>query len=166
MTILAGSKEKYSGMRNLDATDWRILRLLQENAKYTNKEIAARLGMTTTPVYERIKRLEEDGYVSRYVALLNREQLGLHMLAFCNVSLKEHSQPFLKQFESEVRSLQEVVACYHLAGIYDYLLKVIIKDMAAYQDFIVNKLASLDNIGKVQSSFVMTPIKESTQLPI
>ena len=118
------------------------------------------------PVYERIKRLEEDGFVQKYVALLNRKQIGLHLLAFCNVTLKEHSQPYLQQFESEVLSLQEVVACYHLAGMYDYLLKVIIQDMTAYQNFIVNKLAALDNIGQVQSSFVMTPIKESTELPI
>lgn len=166
MPILGARKENFSTVKQLDATDWRILRLLQEDAKYTNKEIAARLGMTTTPVYERIKRLEEDGYVRRYVALLDREHLGLHMLAFCNISLKEHSQSYLKKFESEVLSLEEVVACYHLAGIYDYLLKVIIRDMAAYQDFIVNKLAALDNIGKVQSSFVMTPVKETTALPI
>ena len=153
-------------MKTLDPTDWRILRLLQEDAKYTNKEIAARLGMTTTPVFERIKRLEETGAVKKYVALLNREQLGLRILAFCNVSLKEHSQPYLKQFEDEVLSLREVASCYHLAGFYDYLLKVIVKDMTEYQDFIVNKLAALDNIGKVQSSFVMTPIKETTELPI
>ncbi len=122
--------------------------------------------MTTTPVFERIKRLEEDGFIQRYVALLKREQLGLDMLAFCNVSLKVHSQPYLKQFESEVLSLEEVVACYHVAGMYDYLLKVVIRDMKAYQNFIVNKLATLDNIGKVQSSFVMTQIKDSTALPI
>ena len=81
--ILVIEKEKTSIVKTLDAIDWRILRLLQEDAKYTNKEIAARLGMTTTPVYERIKRLEENGYVRGYVALLNRERLGLHMLAFC-----------------------------------------------------------------------------------
>lgn len=151
-------------MRAIDPTDMRILNLLQENAQLTNKEIAAQLGLSTTPVFERIKRLEEDGIISQYVALVNRQKLDYALLAFCNVSLKEHARDYLKQFENEVRSLREVIECYHVAGMFDYLLKVVIKDMNAYQDFIVNKLAALDNIGNVQSSFVMTEIKYSTRL--
>lgn len=151
-------------MRTIDPTDMRILNLLQEDAHLTNKEIAAQLGLSTTPVFERIKRLEEDGIISQYVALVNRQKLDYALLAFCNVSLKEHSRNFLKQFENEVRSLKEVIECYHVAGMFDYLLKVVVKDMDAYQDFIVNKLAALDNIGNVQSSFVMTEIKYSTRL--
>lgn len=151
-------------MRAIDPTDMRILNLLQEDAHLTNKEIAAQLGLSTTPVFERIKRLEEDGIISQYVALVNRQKLDYALLAFCNVSLKEHSRNFLKQFENEVRSLKEVIECYHVAGMFDYLLKVVVKDMDAYQDFIVNKLAALDNIGNVQSSFVMTEIKYSTRL--
>lgn len=151
-------------MRAIDPTDMRILNLLQEDAHLTNKEIAAQLGLSTTPVFERIKRLEEDGIISQYVALVNRQKLDYALLAFCNVSLKEHSRNFLKQFENEVRSLKEVIECYHVAGMFDYLLKVVVKDMNAYQDFIVNKLAALDNIGNVQSSFVMTEIKYSTRL--
>jgi Lrp/AsnC family leucine-responsive transcriptional regulator len=153
-------------MKNLDATDLRILALLQENAQLTNKEIAARIGMTTTPVYERIKRMHEQGYIRRYAALLDREKLGLALVAFCNVQLKEHSRPYLVQFEEQVRALNAVVECFHLAGMYDYLLKVVTKDMADYQHFIINTLAALDNIGTVQSSFVMTEIKYSTALPI
>ncbi len=153
-------------MKELDATDLRIMALLQENAHLTNKEIAARLGMTTTPVYERIKRLEEGGYIRQYVALADRMKMGFSLGAFCNVQLKEHSRPYLVQFEKEVRSLPQVTECYHIAGMYDYLLKVIARDMSDYQNFIMNILAALDNIGNVQSSFVMTEIKYSTALPI
>lgn len=151
-------------MRSLDAIDFRILSLLQENAKSTNKEIAARLGMTTTPIYERIKRLEEDGYIQKYVALVDRHKLDYALAAYCNVSLKEHAHSFLQQFEQQILAIPEVQECYHIAGSFDYLLKVIVKDMIAYQDFIVNKLAALDNIGNVESSFIMTEVKVSTAL--
>lgn len=148
----------------LDATDLRILQMLQEDAKVTTKEIAAQLHITTTPVFERIKRLEKDGYIGKYVALLDRKKMGLVLVAYTNVSLKEHNTEFLLHFEQAVRSLPEVVECYHIAGLFDYLLKVVVKDMEAYQQFVVNKLAALENIGKVQSSFVMTEIKYTTSL--
>lgn len=157
-------KKKNLSMKALDQMDRRILQLLQEDAKYTNKEIAAQLGMTTTPVFERIKKLEELGYIRKYVALVDKKKLGYMLVAYCDVSLKEHTQAYIKKFEAEVLSLKEVIECYHIAGVYDYLLKVITKDMATYQDFIINKLAALENIGQVQSSFVMTEVKYSTQL--
>ena len=153
-------------MNQLDATDLRILDLLQRNSKWTTKEIAAQIGMTTTPVFERIKRLEKSGYVDKYIALLNREKLGLNLMAFVNVSLKEHNAVFLEKFVSSIISLPEVMECYHVAGLFDYLLKVIVKDMDEYQHFVSKKLAGLDNIGKVQSSFVMTEIKHSTALNV
>lgn len=153
-------------MRPLDATDRRILDLLQSDALLTNKEVAAQLNMTTTPVFERIKRMEEDGYIRKYVALADKDKLGLSLLAFCNVSLKEHARDALLNFEDQVRSLPEVIECYHIAGLFDYLLKVVVPDMSAYQHFIVNKLAAFDNIGNVQSMFVMTEIKYSTRLPL
>ncbi len=151
-------------MKLLDPTDLRILDLLQKDAKLTNKEIAFKLGMTITPVYERIKKLEENGYISKYVALVDREKLGYHLVAFCNVSLKEHSSKYLSVFEREIHSIDEVIECYHIAGLFDYLLKVLARDMGTYQNFIVNKLAKLDNIGNVQSSFIMTEIKYSTHI--
>lgn len=149
-----------------DATDMKILRLLQQNARLTHKELADKLHLTTTPVYERIRRLEREGYILKQVALLNKDKVGKSLVAYCNVSLKEHARPFLRKFEKEVLSLTEVVECYHIAGNYDYLLKVMVKDMAEYQNFIVHKLATLDNIGQAQSSFVMTEVKYSTALPI
>ncbi|MCG8328942.1 MAG: Lrp/AsnC family transcriptional regulator [Chitinophagales bacterium] len=151
-------------MRTIDATDKRILNLLQENAKYTIKEIASQLGMSTTPVYERIKRLEDQAYITSYTAIIDKKKLGYKLVAFCNVQLKEHAQEYLIRFESEAWKLEEVVECYHIAGMYDYLLKIVISDMEAYQNFIVNKLAKLQNIGNVQSAFVMSEIKNSTVL--
>lgn len=153
-------------MKQLDKTDYRILRMLQNNAKATIKEIAATLGMTTTPVYERIKRMEESGYITHYVALLDRKKLGYHMVAYCNLSLQQHAQPFLRKFEEEIKAFEEVIECYHIAGMYDYLLKVIVKDMDEYQYFITDKLATIDNIGNVQSSFIMQEIKASTALSL
>ncbi|MEL7122792.1 MAG: Lrp/AsnC family transcriptional regulator [Bacteroidota bacterium] len=153
-------------MKQLDAIDKRILNILQDNGKLTNKEIAARLGMTVTPVYERIKKLEEYGFIQKYVALIDTSKLGFQLVAFCNVSLKEHSKAFLSRFEEEIKKFDEVITCYHIAGQFDYLLKVVIKDMEAYQNFIVNKLASLENIGNVQSSFVMTDVKSSTAVKL
>jgi DNA-binding Lrp family transcriptional regulator len=153
-------------MPELDPYDRQILSLLQSNAMLTTKEIAERINLTTTPVFERIRRLEKDGYINGYVALLDKGKLGKSLVAFCDVSLKEHSKDYLKQFEQEVARLEQVMECYHIAGMYDYLLKVVVENMEAYQSFIVNTLAALDNIGRVQSSFVMTEIKHTTALQL
>ncbi len=150
-------------MSKLDATDLGILDILQQDAYSTNKEIADKLNMTTTPVFERVKRLEREGFIKAYVALLDRHKLGLQLIAFCNVQLKEHSTVFLQKFEQDVQSLAEVQEVYHIAGHYDYLLKVVVADMSNYQDFVSRKLAALDNIGRVQSSFVMKELKHSTR---
>ena len=151
-------------MNLLDATDLRILQMLQENSNLTTREIAAHLHITTTPVFERVKRLEREGYIVRYVAHLDRKKVGLSLVAFTNVSLKEHNTEFLSRFEAAVLSLPEVMECYHIAGFFDYLLKVVVKDMEAYQHFVAKKLAAFENIDKVQISFVMTEVKHTTSL--
>ncbi len=153
-------------MTNLDHTDLNILDILQRDAYATNKEIAAQLNMTATPVFERVKRLEREGFIKQYVALLDRKKLGLMVVAYCDVQLKEHSTPFLEKFEKEVQTLDEVQEVCHIAGNFDYLLKVVVSDMDAYQGFVSKKLAALDNIGRVQSSFVMKEIKQTTRLKI
>lgn len=153
-------------IEQLDAMDRRILKMLQEDAKVTIKEMANQLGMTNTPVFERVKRLERDGFIKQYAAILDRRKIGLHMVVYCTVSLKVHHADFLERFEEEVTCLEEVVECYHIAGMFDYLLKVVVKDMEVYRQFVSKKLAALENIGKVQSSFVMTEIRHSTALPL
>ena len=153
-------------MNRPDATDLAIINLLQKDARQTVKQIAEQLNLSTTPVFERIKWLEKNEYLKKYVALANRSKLGFELVAFCNVSLKEHSLPYLNLFETEIRKLNEVIECYHIAGMYDYLLKVIVPNMEAYHNFITHKLAVFENIGNVQSSFVMTEVKLTTALPI
>lgn len=150
----------------LDAIDLTILRLLQEDAFLTTKELASGVNMSTTPVFERVKRLERDGYIIRYTALLDRRKLGFSMLVFCEVSLKEHNRDFLIRFERQIAGLPEVLECHHITGAFDYLLKVVIGDMDDYQRFVKDKLAALENIGQVQSHFVMTEVKNATMLPI
>jgi len=151
-------------MKNLDTTDYRILSLLQQDAKSTIKEIAAQLGMTTTPVYERIRRMEDEGYIKGYVALVDKSKLDFQILAFCHVSLNAHHRPIFDYFESEVARFEEVVECFHTSGIHDYILKVIVRNMTDYQYFVSNKLAKLQHIGQVDSVFVLNEIKYSTAL--
>jgi Lrp/AsnC family transcriptional regulator, leucine-responsive regulatory protein len=153
-------------MIQLDQTDISILQLLQHDARLTNKEIADKLGKSVTPVYERIKWLEQEGYIQRYVAVLDKNKIDKNLVAFTNVQLKEHSHPMLKAFERDIVKLPEVMECHHMTGIYDYLLKIVVKDMNEYQDFIVNKLAKLPNIGTVQSGFEMTEVKYETAYTI
>lgn len=150
----------------LDKIDLQIINLLQKDAKMKIKEIAADLNMTNTPIFDRIKKLETAEVITGYKAQVDKEKVGLHLVAFCSITLDKHNQNNIKQFELEIKKLEEVIECYHIAGMVDYLLKVVAKDMAAYQSFIATQLAAIDNIGRVQSSFVMTAIKEDSSLPI
>ena len=140
--------------------------MVQQDAKMTNKEIAARLGMTITPIFERIKRLERDDYVLGYNARIDRHKIDLPIAAYCTISLDSHHFEFLEQFEKDVQQLEEVVECYHIAGMFDYLLKIYVASMEDYQQFVSKKLATLPNLRKVQSSFVMTEVKKANGLPI
>lgn len=150
----------------LDNIDLKIIYLLQKDAKMKIKEIASELNMTNTPIFDRIKKLEKAEVITGYSASINKEKVGLHLVAFCSITLDKHNEANILQFESEIRNLKEVVECYHIAGMVDYLLKVVAKDMIEYQAFIAKKLAALDNIGRVQSSFVMTSIKDDGILPL
>ena len=150
----------------LDEIDKQILEALQRNARITTKELSYDLKLSQTPIYERIKRLEREGIIKGYVALLDKEKVGKPTLTYCSVQLKEHAKPFLEQFEREVVTFTEVVECYYIAGNFDYLLRVLVKDISQYQNFLVNKLAALENIQNVQSMFVMTEVKWSTETPL
>lgn len=150
----------------IDAIDRRIIQLLQQDGKIKIKELADKLKMTNTPVFDRIKRLEAQGFILGYTAIVDRTKLGYMITAFCSVTLELHHKDFLSQFVEDVKNLEEVAECYHIAGMFDYLLKIYVKDMTAYQNFITQKLSSIPNIGRVQSSFVMTEIKNEVVLPI
>ena len=148
-----------------DKIDSEILRMLQEDAQVTTKDISLKLHLTTTPVHERIKRLEKDGYIKKYVAILEKEKLDRGLTVFCNVSLKQHTNENGKKFVQEIQSIPEVVECYNIAGDYDFLLKILVKDMPAYQQFVLGELGSLKSIGSVKSVFVMGEIKHTTSVP-
>ncbi len=143
----------------LDKIDKKILSILSANSKLGNKEIASEIGLSVTPTFERIKRLERHGVIKNYVAILDKKKIdkGLHVL--CQVSLKAHNLDLLLGFEDEIVHLNEVNSCYHIAGNYDYLLSIEVKDMDEYQDFLKQKLAAIPNIANVQSSFVMSTLK-------
>ena len=150
----------------LDSIDKKILTLLQENSKINIKELALKIGLTQTPVYERIKRLEKSGIIQNYIAVLNKEKVGLNVEVFCQVTLLVHSKELINKFEAAINKMDEVIECFHVAGNYDYLLKIIVKDMKNYQNFLKNKLSVLASVGNVQSTFVMTSTKNNTILPL
>jgi Lrp/AsnC family leucine-responsive transcriptional regulator len=149
-----------------DDTDKKLLELLQHDCKQTNKELSNKLNLSVTAVYERIKKLEREHVVNRYVALVNKEHVEKAFVAFCHIKLVQHSQDYVMKFEKDVANLVEVLECYHISGDYDYLLKVLVKDMQAFREFVVNKLTSIDHIGSTHSMFVISEVKHSTAITI
>lgn len=153
-------------MNNLDQTDIAILRILQENAAITNKELAARVNLSSTPVFERVKRLKDQGYIKKYVAILDTEKLDCSFIAFCYIKLKQHTYENADRFMTAVQSLDEVGECYNISGDYDFLLKVFVSSMKEYQKFVLRILGELDCIGGLNSSFVMGEVKNSYSVPV
>ncbi|MBL7737616.1 MAG: Lrp/AsnC family transcriptional regulator [Chitinophagaceae bacterium] len=145
----------------IDAKDMAILRLLQQNARITVKEISEKIHLSTTPVYERIKRMEESGVIKQYATLLDPAKVKKGLLVICYVSLKEHSKNAGAKFIRTINSLDEVIECYNISGEFDFMLKIAVENMDAYYDFHVNKLSEAENIGNVQSTFVMGTIKQT-----
>ncbi len=150
----------------LDKTDIEILKLLQQNSNRTIKNIADILGMTTTPIFDRIKKLEKAGVIDKYVALVNKQRIGRDFVAFCHIKLVKHSQELVSQFEKEVVTIDEVLEAYHLSGDYDYLLKVHVEDMESFRKFMVSKLTNIDHIGSTHSMFVISEVKHTTAVNI
>ncbi len=150
----------------LDEIDLQILRILQKNAKLTTKELADAVRLTPTPVFERQKRLERQGYIRRYVAVLNPDKLGLGLLVFCKVKLKQINHEIADAFARRVIRLPEVTECYNTSGSYDYLLKVRARDMKAYQEFLLNKLGEIEHLASVESTFVMSEVKQDNGVPV
>jgi DNA-binding Lrp family transcriptional regulator len=153
-------------MTDIDQIDREILKRLQKDSSVTIKELAEVLSLTTTPVHERIKRLEREGIIKKYVALLDQKKIYKNLIVFISISLKNHSRTYLEKFVAEVARFEEITECYHIAGNFDYLLKAQLKDMEAYQQFILSKLSVNNNISQVQSSFVLNKDKHSTALPV
>lgn len=150
----------------LDSIDRVLVNLLQKDSKQTNKALAYQLNMSVTAIFERIKKLENNGVVKRYVALVDHKVVDKNFMAFCHIKLVQHSRDFVVKFEKEVAKLPEVLECHHISGDYDYLLKVVVKDMEAFREFMVNKLTSIQHIGSTHSMFVISEVKNSTALDL
>jgi Lrp/AsnC family leucine-responsive transcriptional regulator len=153
-------------MKALDKIDKKLLTLLQEDAKQSTKELALKVGLSASPTFERIKRLEQSGLIKSYVAICDNKKLGKPLEAFCQVSLQEHSEDLIKRFQQKISQLPAVSACYHVSGNHDYLLKLQVKDMETYQAFIVKQLSKIPNVSNVHSLFVMGTIKEDTAISL
>lgn len=143
----------------MDAIDKKILVLLQQDAKLNTKEIAEKVGLSVSPTFERIKKLEQKEYIKKYVALLDPTKVGKSISVYCQVTLSVHSRESIDDFKQHIHVLPEIMGCYHVSGNYDFLLKVAVNDMNEYQKFVIDKLSVIKGISNVQSSFVMEEIK-------
>jgi Lrp/AsnC family transcriptional regulator, leucine-responsive regulatory protein len=146
----------------MDTTDKKLLSLLQQDTKKTTKELSLKLNLSVTAVYERIKKLEREGIIFQYVALLNKDKIDKNFVVFCHIKLVQHAKDLVIQFEKEVQSLSEIMECYHVSGDYDYILKICVKDMDEYRSFLVNKLTTIQHIGSTHSTFMIGEVKHTT----
>lgn len=146
----------------LDSIDKGILNELQKNSKQTHKQLSAKLNLSVTAIYERIKKLENTGIIKDYVALIDKEKVDLGLVVFCQIKLSEHVKDNIQSFEEEIASLEEVSECYHLSGEYDYLIKVYVKNMEDFRSFLVTKLTAIKHIAHTQTSFTIHEVKNTT----
>ena len=150
----------------LDAIDKKLLGYIQTDCKKTNKELSHLLNLSVTAVYERIKKLEREGVIQSYVGLLNKKLIARDFVVFCHLKLLQHRKEYLTNFEKAILELEEVVECFHVSGDYDYIIKVLVQDMAAFREFMVTKLTTLDHIGSTHSSFMINEVKHTTAITI
>ncbi len=146
-------------MQDLDKTDLKLLNILSNNSSHTIKELAKQVNLSPSPVLQRVKKLESNGYIKKYIAILNPEKFSQGFIVFCNIKLKQHDRTIGHQFVADIMNINEVVECYNISGDYDFILKVFARDMKHYQDFVFNKLGSVKSIGSTHSTFVMAEIK-------
>ena len=154
-------KEESTTHVSLDQKDLAILRLLQHNARVTVKEISDKVNLSTTPVFERIKWMEEKGVIKQYATLIDPAKLNKRLMVIVYVSLKQHNKTAGSKFVKTINEMNEVLECYSISGEFDFMLKIVVEDMNAYYDFHVNRLSEMENIGNVQSIFVMGIVKET-----
>lgn len=146
----------------LDTKDKKLLLLLQNDAKKTTKQLAHELDLSVTAVFERIKKLEKQQIIKKYVALLNAEKIQKNFIVLCHVKLVQHKKEYISQFENEITQFSEVLECFHVSGDYDYILKICVRDIQEYREFMVSKLTNLQHIASTQSSFMIKEVKNST----
>lgn len=149
-----------------DEIDRKLLVFLQQDAKQTTKELSYKLGLSVTAVYERVKKLENNGVISKYVAILDKTKIDRNFTILCHVKLIQHKKEYVMQFEKEVMNLQEVIECFHVSGDYDYILKICVKDMEDYRNFMLTKLTTLQHIASTHSSFTISEVKNTTEITL
>lgn len=149
---------------DFDDFDKKLLIYLQEDAKQTTKELSYKLGLSVTAVYERIKKLEKLGVISKYVAILNRDKINKNFTVLCHVKLIQHKKEYVIEFEKEVVKLPEITECFHVSGDYDYILKINVKDMQDYRNFMLSKLTTIKHIASTHSSFMISEVKNTTAI--
>ena len=150
----------------IDATDKKILNELQINARITTKDLAEKLGLSTTPIFERIKKLEKYGLIKEYVAHVDVSKLDYSLIAFTQVRLDVHSKSMIQEFTQKITSFDEVTECYHTTGESDFLLKIVVKDMDEYYRFVMDKLTQTKDVAHVNTSFVLNELKHTTAINI
>jgi Lrp/AsnC family leucine-responsive transcriptional regulator len=153
-------KENHSA-EGIDTIDLQLLNILHENSNHTTKELAAKVNLSPSPVFERVKRLEKNGYIKKYIAILDAEKLNQGFTVFCNIRLKQHDRSIGHKFVEDILNIDEIIECYNISGDFDFLLKVTVRDMKHYQDFVFNKLGSVTSIGSTHSMFVMAEMKNT-----
>ncbi len=151
---------------DLDKTDKKILSFLQKDSKMTTKELSIYLDLSNTAIYERVKKLEKTGVIEKYVAIVNKEKVAKGFMVYCQIKLVQHKHEFVSKFEKEVIKFDEVLECYNISGDYDYILKIVVKNMKAYRDFLNNKLTSLDHISSAHSNFIINEVKNTLEIVI
>lgn len=148
----------------LDSTDKKLINLVQQNSKQTTKQLSLQLNLSVTAVYERIKKLEKEKIIKKYVAIINKNKIEKSFLVFCHIKLVQHTKEHIITFEREISKLEEVSECFHVSGDYDYILKIYTKNMETYRDFMTTKLTAIKYIGSTHSIFTIGEVKNSTAI--
>ncbi|CAM1343397.1 Lrp/AsnC family transcriptional regulator [Tenacibaculum amylolyticum] len=151
-------------MNSFDTIDLQLLDELQKDSKQSIKQLAHKVNLSITPTHERIKRMEANGVIDKYVAIVNPTSLGKNLIVYCQVTLVKHQETYFKEFEEYVANIDEIVEVSYIAGTYDFLLKLILKDMNDYQNFVIKNISQLEIISNIQSSFVIKQTKNTIKI--
>ncbi|MBA5791179.1 Lrp/AsnC family transcriptional regulator [Flavobacterium sp. xlx-214] len=150
----------------IDHIDYKLIELLQKNCKQTTKELADQLDLSTTAVYERVKKLEKQNIITDYVAVINKEKINRNFMAIAHIKIKSHSKDAILKFENKVNAIPEIVECFNVSGEFDYILKIGVQDMEAYREFMISKLTTMEEVQSTHSSFVIKEVKNSKTFSI
>ena len=151
-------------MKSLDKLDYKILNILQEDNTIAIKDLAERIGLSFTPTYERVKSLKNNGIIKKYVAIVDREKVGYELVAYCNVTIKNKSVEILREFEEKLNKCPEIVEVVSVSGVYDYMIKIVTKNIKEYNDFVEKTFTNYPHIGDYHSSIVLCTVKEETKI--